>query len=383
MPLEYTLEIDNNNISFVSKILYYIQEQSQSFQDVAPAVKQFILDDKHDVEGKPYFLIIPKDDVFFQFKEEPMCLSYKKNRSSKNFNMTEVRFDVLILSSNSGFLILREFLLMINEMSLKDGAKEELIRYLWKDEMWRYSRQFRQRKLETIYLEGLGKIVESLDKFIHDEKMQTLYTDLDIPYKKIFLFHGPPGTGKTSTIRALATRFKHHLSIVKSVVDMDDNTLESMISTLRKKTFLVLEDVDCLFSQQVDRQMTARTNISFSGFLNMLDGITQYEKLIVFVTTNYLEKLDTAFKRRIDMFVKFDYLNSNQIGVMYAKFFEGKSASKFISRVRNKNLTANALEKFFIDCIQSELVPEENINILSEYVSRTTGQGDTPNNMYA
>lgn len=385
MPLKYQVEIDSNNISFVSKLLHHMQ----SINAFTEANYEFVLDDRIELESKPNLLFYPKEDVFFFFNEHRMCFSYRKDNKSSNFNFHTIRFDVSIVSTDDGFNVLKEFLLMLDKMTLREAAKNELCKYVWsKEEIWKYSQQFRRRKLETIYMEDRDKIVDALEKFINDESLSEMYNELDIPLKKIFLFHGAPGTGKTSLIRALASHFNYNISLVKNISEMDDSNLESMLSSLKKKSFLVLEDVDCLFNSNQERQMNVKTNISFSGFLNLLDGIAKYEKLIVFITTNFVEKLDPAFKRRVDMFVKFDSMKVPQIKDMYLKFFknsdeESENFRLFMGKIKHKKITANALEKYFIQCVLEELTPADHIQLLDEYSDMVSGRKEAPTHMYS
>jgi SpoVK/Ycf46/Vps4 family AAA+-type ATPase len=80
---------------------------------------------------------------------------------------------------------------------------------------------------------------------------------------------------------------------------------------LPKKSVFVLEDIDCLFT---DRKTDDTNNLTFSGFLNIFDGVTRLkDDMLVFITTNHLETLDPALKRRVDYFVEFDYCTKKQI----------------------------------------------------------------------
>ena len=54
---------------------------------------------------------------------------------------------------------------------------------------------------------------------------EKLYHDFGIPYKYNILFHGVPGTGKTSLIFSLASELKMNIAIMTFTKDMDDNML--------------------------------------------------------------------------------------------------------------------------------------------------------------
>jgi chaperone BCS1 len=57
------------------------------------------------------------------------------------------------------------------------------------------------------------------------------------------------------------------------------------------------------------------SNLSFSGFLNAIDGVRSQEGQILFMTTNHKERLDPALLRpgRADVHVHLNYASENQI----------------------------------------------------------------------
>ena len=63
--------------------------------------------------------------------------------------------------------------------------------------------------------------------------------------------------------------------------------------------------------------------MTFSGLLNCLDGVVSTEERLVFMTTNYLERLDSALIRpgRIDMKQLIDKSSVSQLVQMYSRFY--------------------------------------------------------------
>ena len=59
------------------------------------------------------------------------------------------------------------------------------------------------------------------------------------------------------------------------------------------------------------------------GFLNCMDGFNSQEGMILILTTNYPEKLDSALKRsgRIDHSIELTYVNKDQAYNIYKSFF--------------------------------------------------------------
>ena len=67
-------------------------------------------------------------------------------------------------------------------------------------------------------------LLQHLDYFLNNESE---YKRLGIPYTAGYLFYGPPGNGKTSTIKAIANKTKRHilnveLTTIRSVSDLYD-----------------------------------------------------------------------------------------------------------------------------------------------------------------
>lgn len=65
--------------------------------------------------------------------------------------------------------------------------------------------------------------------------------------------------------------------------------------------------------------------MTFSGFLNALDGVASGEERIVFMTTNHIEKLDPALIRpgRVDLNVLIDDASPTQARSLFTRFYGG------------------------------------------------------------
>ena len=66
--------------------------------------------------------------------------------------------------------------------------------------------------------------------------------------------------------------------------------------------------------------------MTFSGLLNAIDGIItpdSSEPQLLFLTTNYKERLDSALIRpgRVDFQLHIDYCDSNQAKLLYERFY--------------------------------------------------------------
>jgi ATP-dependent 26S proteasome regulatory subunit len=78
--------------------------------------------------------------------------------------------------------------------------------------------------METVILkDGLRKLIkDDIQLFLQSEDW---YKCRGIPYKRGYLFHGSPGTGKTSMIKAISTYCKRHMHYLDLSNVRDNNQL--------------------------------------------------------------------------------------------------------------------------------------------------------------
>lgn len=192
---------------------------------------------------------------------------------------------------------------------------------------WKPSQRVRKRSFKSVYLnqELKTELVGDLDQFMSVET-QEWYKFHDIPSKRCYLFYGPPGTGKTSTIKAIASKYGLGICILKlNIREMDDTVLINLIEQLPLKSVLVIEDVDSIFDNTgAKTEDGIKSNLSFSGLMNVLDGITGFSGQIVILTTNHKERLnlDSLRTGRIDYQLEFGHMDPIQTGEMLRSFYE-------------------------------------------------------------
>ena len=253
-----------------------------------------------------------------------------------------------------------------------EDENQKVTVYIW-DDYWETLEKSTSRKLSTIYLDGKEtEIMENVKDF-RSEETEALYKDFGIPYKYNILFHGVPGTGKTSLIFSLASELKMNIAIMTFTNDMNDTILMRCFRRLPENCILVIEDIDALFESR-KKNDDLKNNITFSGLLNVTDGIAHIDKQIIIMTTNHPLVLDNALKRpgRVDYTMEFKYSTKSQIEVMFNKFLPKQSDrfADFYKKIKHHKLTTAMIQHFFfgnrkcdniIDCLpELEKIVNEN-----------------------
>jgi hypothetical protein len=161
-----------------------------------------------------------------------------------------------------------------------------------------------KREVDTVFIGRKNEILADLDDFFASEKD---YLYFGHPYKRNYLFHGPPGNGKTSFINAIAGKYNLTIFLISFSVNITDEVFKKLISGLRKDSLLVMEDIDVLFQSGGGGGGVGGKNITMSTILNTLDGLARKNRIICIMSTNHFDVLTDVFKRpgRLDMLVEF------------------------------------------------------------------------------
>ena len=125
---------------------------------------------------------------------------------------------------------------------------------------------------------------------------RSLYEQYRIPWKRGAIFIGPPGNGKTHTLKALINHLGKPCIYVRSFkaeYGMEQENMAEVFERARMKPpcIVVLEDLDSMIDNK---------NRSF--FLNELDGFQSNTGVVVLATTNHPRKLDPSILERPSRF---------------------------------------------------------------------------------
>lgn len=174
-----------------------------------------------------------------------------------------------------------------------------------------------KRNFDTVCLnsEAENKIVTHLDQFFSSKQR---YLDRGIPYRTTILLHGPPGTGKTSIIKALAAKYNKNINTL-NIDTISPKQLRNALCRSANSSIIAIEDIDSLSSIHKRTNKEPETSVlnegGISTILNAFDGIGTFSDKVVIMTTNHIEKLDTAMLRagRVDLIVEISELDSASI----------------------------------------------------------------------
>lgn len=289
-------------------------------------------------------------------------LEYNSKNSNK-FNNNIYIFEPFIGSNNTRIPIVDPMTGKKNQMQI-DAYYQQLPKII----PLYYSKYNTNKTFDNIIGDN-NMIIREKIKFFTQNK--SWYDNKGVPYHMTMLLSGLPGTGKTSTIKAVANHTKRHIINVSfnniKTSEQLINLLTSdklMISSTKKndditeiyipinKRLYVLEEIDTFgdivkqrtskIKSDSESDLISEYQITLGHLLTLLDGTVEYPGRMIIITCNHPELLDKALIRggRMDLHIHYVYCTLSDV-IKYIEFIKDidKLEDTYI-----KQLTDNLLD---------------------------------------
>ena len=190
-------------------------------------------------------------------------------------------------------------------------------------------------------------LLESIDKdivtFLANKEV---YKELGIPYKRSYMLVGPPGTGKTSLIKLLAS--KYGLPIFMGRAQYFDYFINS-VASIKRPAIIVLEDLN--WNLKVKDESTGR----IQDLLQFLDGLNPYSGQIFIITTNFPEEISPSLTRpgRVDKIFELKHITPDNARRMAIKYQLEDNAHNIKEFASHNQVTPAQLQQLLLDLRQN------------------------------
>ena len=351
----------------ITSIFYYIKNHTDTeTKNTMKKCKQYFIEESKITKQKEY-IYLPEDSIHgIQITPEiKLIVAIEEEKEGAEKHIVTIRTIRLTLQSKNSVSHIYDFITECEKIYatyVKEEARQLLIikPFLLSSSegrlkhIYSHSLPFTSDKsFDNLFFDGKEDIVKRLDLF----KDKNIYNTLGIPHALGFLFHGRPGTGKTSAIKAIAKYMNMNVVIVPMNNIRTRADLEQIFYTPYyggdtipyDKRIYVFEEIDCNGWEDVVINRNGKVNLSdmlstvkteedmkkymllkkeedsklnLGSILELLDGIIEVPGRIIIMTTNHPEKLDPAIKRpgRIDMEIEFKKLRRTHIAEIYEKW---------------------------------------------------------------
>nr|XP_010929304.1 AAA-ATPase At3g50940 [Elaeis guineensis] len=206
------------------------------------------------------------------------------------------------------------------------------------------------------------------------------YARVGRTWKRGYLLHGPPGTGKTSLVAAIANLLEFDVYDLELTAVPSNSHLRRLLVSTTPKSVVVVEDIDCSLDLSDRKKKKTKPGnlaaaaaaaghphgvtaygggtVSLSGVLNFVDGLWSScvgERLMIF-TTNHPERLDPALLRpgRMDQSIHLSYCGPSAFRVLARNYLDVADGHQLMPEVdallQEVKITPADVAEVFMGC---------------------------------
>lgn len=178
------------------------------------------------------------------------------------------------------------------------------------------------------------------------------YAEHGVPWRRGYLFHGAPGTGKTSYARATAQLLDLPVHVI-DLTSMSNRDLQNAWKSISHSTpcMILLEDFDAVFEGRKNlTSSTSRDPLTFDAVLNCIDGIERNDGILVVMTTNNVTAMDPALvdrPGRIDKTVEFFPLDHHGRVKLALRILDDQAGAERLAMAHTDDSAAQFQERCF------------------------------------
>jgi len=288
------------------------------------------------------------------YKKKMLFLSVLE-KESKSY---EEKVTLQITKFGRSHLFFNELVQTVKKLDVGDPNEIKVFNY--NPCLWEFITSIPKREMNSVFIpnETKTKLLNALDKFVNNE---SFYKERGIPYQLGILLEGPPGTGKTSLVKAIASYINKNISTISPTHLYD---LPRSLGSLKESSIMVIEDIDTstITNDRESKNVLSEEDTvqgkmlkdeepifsfsSLSDILNSIDGILSIHGRILIMTTNHYEKLDKALIRpgRVDLVIHVGFVTQETFNEFILSFFNKKVERQFTG----KEITISELQNEFL-----------------------------------
>jgi ATP-dependent 26S proteasome regulatory subunit len=337
-----------SDLEFAQGLINYLISNSESHYKILNNKNICLITD--NVEETWTNIIIFYDNLEISIKND-LLLKFKNSCDKKklyefnefiNFAIkSEVTEDEINIKFNNfiNFIKLKKMVTNIFKININNKIiKPELINKSY-------------RNFDTIYLKKADeiKLKSVLDKFYTKKE---LFNSLGLSNKLCILLHGEFGTGKSSTIQAIASKLKkdiYYLSF-SNIIRTNEDLHNVFNYIVNNNGIIVTEDIDTIGKlvhkkeddfDEFNPKSEIIKELTLEYFLNLLQGTITPDGLIFIATTNNLDRIDPVFYRdgRFDLKIHMSRCDHYQMNTIYNKLIKRNIPSNLLKKIPENKYT--------------------------------------------
>ncbi len=257
----------------------------------------------------------------FLYKFRPFKLQMSRVETNADMEKDEI---IISMLGRSQTFINKIF----DEINNTNSEKNNLIVYKYQGKCWAQASEQRKRNINTVYLNTNTKntIINYVEDFI---KKEDWYITNGLSYQTGILLYGPPGCGKTSLVKAIASKLDQEIYILPASSLF---YIEQAMLDLPANSIVLIEDIDTQSATKERSNSSDSGNptdmdmfslVSLSDILNSIDGLISNHGRILIATTNHKDQLDKALIRdgRFDLKIELKHADDSVVKQFFDNYY--------------------------------------------------------------
>lgn len=343
-----TVKFSSENYQFYDLIDYYYKKYNSIIKDANVI----------HIRGSRHLMIesLSRQSIVDTYEDNNIYIQINKIGESKVDDMTVSNHNI-IFSSNQPTEKINKYIENLLKIISKSVDREFTIYNInvettdkHRKVSWNHGRSISNKTIENVI------VSEKVQRDFYND-MEIFWTKEDnynkrgITFKRGYLLHGPPGSGKSSIIASIVNEhqlpiFKFDMSIIEENSELTrlNDTIYDYIG-MSERHVALFEDIDrcTLFDRY-----TRGSAITMDALLNVLDGVNGAHGRITIMTANDISSLKRVQgllrPGRIDRIIELSMCSNMQIKQILALNFDDKEV-KDITINNNIELTPASLNK--------------------------------------
>lgn len=260
---------------------------------------------------------------------------------------------------NQSLIEIKKDLIKIPEKIIKQEIKNNITTKLITE---------KYKNFNTLYLRqnNYEELIYVINKY-KSNKIKLL--ELGLPDKLGIFLYGLPGTGKTSTIWAIATALNLNIFYLDLENIKTNNELTDIFNHINSANcgggIIVIEDIDAMTDVVLKRttQSTNSSSLTLSHLLNLLQGALTQDGTIFIITTNHKDKLDPALFRegRFDVQIEMKNADRYQCNQIYKNFLSRELSIELLNKLPEDTFTPAKFIFYLSNHLWSDDISDEEI----------------------